>query len=58
MLAPILFLSLTVAVCSEYRQVHFHTIYLNERHVITATYHKKRKYLEVSSKKKKEFVRG
>ena len=36
----------------------FHTIYDNVRHVISVTYNKKRKYLEVRLNKSKEFVRG
>ena len=36
----------------------FHTIYDNVRHVISVTYFKKRKYLEVRLNKSKEFVRG
>ena len=36
----------------------FHTIYNNVRHVISVTYFKKRKYLEVRLNKAKEFVRG
>ena len=40
------------------RRVEFHLIYKNERHVVTATYHLKRKLLELRCKKKKEFVRG
>ena len=36
----------------------FHTIYDNVRHVISVTYFKKRKYLEVRLNKAKEFVRG
>ena len=36
----------------------FHTIYDNVRHVISVTYFKKRKFLEVRLNKTKEFVRG
>ena len=36
----------------------FHTIYDNVRHVISVTYFKKRKYLEVRLNKAKESVRG
>ena len=36
----------------------FHTIYDNVRHVISVTYLKKRKFLEVRLNKAKESVRG
>ena len=41
-----------------YRMTQFHTIYDNVRHVISVTYFKKRKYLEVRLNKTKEVVRG
>ena len=40
-----------------YRMTQFHTIYNNVRHVISVSYFKKRKYLEVRLNKAKEFVR-
>ena len=43
---------------ADQRFTQFHTIYDNVRHVITVTYFKKRKYLEVRLNKAKEFVRG
>ena len=42
----------------DQRMTQFHTIYDNVRHVISVTYFKKRKYLEVRLNKAKEFVRG
>ena len=45
-------------ICGPYeRFVQFHTIFDNERRVITVTYFKKRKYLEVRLDKKKEFLK-
>ena len=44
--------------CSVLRITQFHSIYDNKRHVITVTYFKKRKYLEVRLNKAKDFVRG
>jgi len=43
---------------ADQRITQFHSIYDNKRHVITVTYFKKRKYLEVRLNKAKEFVRG
>jgi len=42
---------------SDQRFTQFHTIYDNERHVISVTYYKIRKFLEVRLNKTKEFVR-
>ena len=42
---------------SVHRMTQFHTIYNNERQVISVTYFKKRKYLEVRLNKAKESVR-
>ena len=43
---------------SDQRMTQFHTIYDNVRQVISVTYFKKRKYLEVRLNKAKESVRG
>ena len=42
----------------DQRQSQFHTIYNDERHVITVTYLSKRRYLELRLYKKKYIVRG
>jgi len=49
---------ITKSSTSDQRITQFHTIYDNVRQVISVTYFKKRKYLEVRLNKAKEFVRG
>jgi len=47
---------ITKSSTGDQRMTQFHTIYDNVRHVISVTYFKKRKYLEVRLNKAKEFV--
>jgi len=49
---------ITKSSTSDQRMTQFHAIYDNVRQVISVTYFKKRKYLEVRLNKAKEGVRG
>ena len=42
----------------DQRQVQFHTIYNDERHVITVSYLWRRRFLELRFQKKSHIVRG